>query len=73
MISDSHTCPVCAATVHTTGSLVAWITADGRLLLEMASPAPTQQRWLELSGSQQNWVADLLHQAGEKAKERQRP
>lgn len=44
----THTCPTCAATLHTSGSHVVWITPDGRVILETSTARPTDQRWLEI-------------------------
>lgn len=63
MTQPPHTCPVCSCQLHTAGNLVAWITADGRVILEMASPSPTAQRWLEMSAAGQNWLAEILRAA----------
>lgn len=67
------TCPVCSATLHTHGDLLAWITPDGRVIVEMASPSPTAQRWLELTMSRQNWLAEILRMAHDTAITQPRP
>lgn len=67
-----HTCPTCASQLHINGPLTAWITADGRIILEAATAKPTEQRWLELPPSAQNWLAELLRVAHEAAQSSQR-
>lgn len=62
-----HTCPTCASQLHINGPLCAWITADGRVILETLTVKPTDQRWLELPASAQNWLAELLRLAQEQA------
>lgn len=57
------TCPICESQMHAHGDLLAWITTDGRVVIEMASPSPTAQRWLELTMSRQNWLAEILRMA----------
>ena len=65
----SHICPTCQSTLHTNGPITACNTADGRVILEAASSKPTDQRWLELPGNAQNWLAEILHQAQQQAKQ----
>lgn len=62
-----HTCPMCDATLHINGALQAWITPDGRLILETSTPRPSDHRWLELVPGAQNWLAELLRVAHERA------
>jgi hypothetical protein len=61
------TCPTCHSRLHVHGDLHAWVTADGRVVLELHSASPTQQRWLELPANAQNWLAGIMHQAGQAA------
>jgi hypothetical protein len=67
-----HTCPTCASALHTNGALEAWITPDGRVILLTASAKIADHRWLELPASAQNWLAEILHQAHQTARERPR-
>lgn len=66
----THTCPICHSHLYVNGALCAWITADGRVILETLTVKPTDQRWLELPASAQNWLAELLRIAQETAIER---
>lgn len=66
----THTCPICESTLHVTGKLEAWITQDGRVILYAASAKPTEQRWLELPASAQNWLAEILHLAHQATQEK---
>lgn len=68
----AHTCPTCQSTLHVNNGLSAWITADGRLILEANTARPTDHRWLELPASAQNWLAEILHQAHQAAQENRR-
>lgn len=63
----THTCPTCAATLHTSGSHVVWITPDGRVILETSTARPTDQRWLEIHPAAQNWLAEIFRLAHEAA------
>ena len=65
----THTCPECGAQLRTIGPLSAWITADGRVLLEPVTASPSAQRWIELPASAQNWLAEVLRCAHEQAQE----
>jgi hypothetical protein len=64
-MNQSHTCPVCSATLHTSGSYVAWITKDGRVILEASTARPTDQKWLEIHPVAQNWLAEIFRLAHE--------
>jgi len=64
-MNQSHTCPVCSATLHTSGSYVAWVTKDGRVILEASTARPTNQKWLEIHPAAQNWLAEIFRQAHE--------
>lgn len=63
----THTCPTCNATLHTSGSHVAWITTDGRVILEASTALPTDQKWLEIHPAAQNWLAEIFRLAHEAA------
>lgn len=68
-MNPPHTCPVCSAILHTSGSYAAWITKDGRVILEASTARPTEQKWLEIHPTAQNWLAEILHQAQQQAKQ----
>lgn len=72
-MSETHTCPTCAATLHINGALQAWITPDGRVIVDTHAAKPTDQRWIELSSSAQNWLQEILHQAHQVAQTQPRP
>lgn len=64
-MNQPHTCPVCSATLHTSGGYVAWITKDGRVILEARTARPTDQKWLEIHPVGQNWLVEIFRLARE--------
>lgn len=66
-MNPTHTCPVCSAILHTSGSYAAWITKDGRVILEASAARPTDQKWLEIHPAAQNWLAEIFRLAHETA------
>lgn len=62
-MTTTHTCPGCNATLHVAGPFTAWTTIDGRVFVEADTSRPTDQRWLELPPSAQNWLAEVFRLA----------